>query len=70
MSRILVIEDHQTMREGIVQVLRKMDYTVYDAPNGQQGLEILRAQKDGFDLIITDYKMQGLNGLEVIEPVR
>ena len=70
MSRILVIEDHQTMREGIVQVLQKMGHTVYDAPNGLQGLEILRNEKDGFDLVITDYKMQGLNGIEVIEQAK
>jgi len=67
-SRILLIEDNETMREGMSLILKKMGHEVGEASNGLAGLE--RLEKQSFDLVITDYKMDGLDGLEVLKQVK
>ncbi|MBC7187464.1 MAG: sigma-54-dependent Fis family transcriptional regulator [Calditrichaeota bacterium] len=68
MSRILVVEDNQTMREGIAQVLAKMGHQVLEAEDGQKGVEMALAQP--CDLVITDYRLPGLDGIEVLRQVK
>jgi len=68
LSRILVIEDNDTMREGMVAVINKMGYETQEANNGKTGLKL--ALESPFDLIITDYKMEGLDGLEVLKQIK
>ncbi len=66
--RILVVEDNDTMREGMTQVLRKAGYDVAQASCGADGLEWLDTNE--IDLVITDYKMTGMDGLEVLKGVK
>ena len=68
MSRILVIEDNATMREGMVAVIKKMGHEIAEANDGKRGLAL--ALESTFDLVITDYKMEGLNGLEVLKQIK
>ena len=68
MSRILIIEDNATMRKGMVQVVKKMRHEVVDVETGEAGLAA--AQEALFDLVICDYKLEGLNGLEVLKRLK
>jgi two-component system response regulator HydG len=68
MSKILLIEDDETMRDGMSQILRKADHQVTDVSNGTAGVEFCRKEK--FDLVITDYRMEGMNGLQVLDQVK
>lgn len=68
MANILVIEDNETMLEGISRTLERMGHRVVGVPDGQQGLEVCR--KGGIDLVIADYKMQPMDGMEVLERVK
>jgi len=68
MSKILLIEDDETMRDGMSRILRKAGHQVTDVSNGPAGVELCR--KEEFDLVITDYRMEGMNGLEVLEHVK
>lgn len=65
MARILVIEDNDTMREGMVAIIGKMGQECDAASSGQAGLAL--AEKKAFDLIVTDYRMEGMDGLEVLK---
>jgi len=65
---ILVIEDNDTMREGMVQILQKMNVRVSEACSGQEGLQTFAT--DSFDLIITDYRMDDIDGLQVLEHIK
>lgn len=65
--KILVIEDNATMREGIMEVL-KPHYSVECAASGNDGLALIRKQY--FDLVITDYKMTGMDGMDVLKHVK
>ncbi|MBM4380733.1 MAG: response regulator, partial [Deltaproteobacteria bacterium] len=68
MARILVIDDNDTLREGVAVTLRKMGHAplAFRSP-----VEAVAAfQKAGADLVLTDLKMEGLDGLGVTKAVR
>lgn len=63
-SRILVIDDEDLMREYVEEALRRAGHDVDAASNGEAGLELLRAKNH--ELVVTDLKMGGMDGLEVV----
>ncbi|MCX6163766.1 MAG: response regulator [Ignavibacteriae bacterium] len=68
MNRILVIDDDESTRESLTSYLSELGYEVYEADNGLKGLEII---KNNFpDLIISDIRMSGLNGIELAYVVK
>ena len=68
MARVLIIDDHDTIREGLELLLRKHGHRTYSAANGLQGLELLG--EHGADLVVTDLRMAGMGGIEVLREVR
>ena len=67
--RILVVDDFSTMRRIIRNLLRELGFdNVAEADDGQTALPTLR--RGGFDLLITDWNMPGMTGLELLEGVR
>jgi Nif-specific regulatory protein len=68
MRRILVVEDERHLREGIAEAFREADHEVVEAEDGRSGLECVEQQF--FDLVITDYKMPGYDGLELLRRIR
>lgn len=67
-KRILVVDDEPNSREGLSKILTKEGYEVITADNGEAALE--QAEKEAFDLIITDLKMPNINGMDVLEKIR
>jgi diguanylate cyclase (GGDEF)-like protein len=67
-DRILVVDDEDTVRSVLYQVLAGDGYAVESAANGLQALEMLG--KKSFALVITDIKMPGMTGLELLERVK
>ncbi len=57
---ILVVEDEDTIRRLVRDVLGRSGYTVLDAPAGDAALELLRANE--VDLLLTDVVMPGMSG--------
>jgi DNA-binding NtrC family response regulator len=68
MAHILVIEDNTTMREGIVQILKKLGHEVYGANSGREGLEYFHAS--GPEFVITDLKMEDMDGMQVLQSIK
>lgn len=68
MSRILVVDDEQLVRDLTVQVLRRNGYTVVDSGTAQEALDLLDAER--FDLVISDVVMPGLSGVELLNEIR
>lgn len=67
--RILVVDDFSTMRRIIRNLLRELGFdNVAEADDGHTALPTLR--RGGFDLLITDWNMPGMTGLELLEKVR
>jgi CheY-like chemotaxis protein len=64
-ATVLVVEDDRLNREFISKVLRREGYQVLEACDGAIALEMLRAFR--CDLVITDFVMPKLNGINVVE---
>ena len=63
-GRILIIEDEKSMREVLRILLEEEAYEVTSASNGLEGIEYIK--NNIFDLVITDIKMPGADGFEVL----
>jgi DNA-binding response OmpR family regulator len=68
MTKVLVIEDNEDVREEIVAILDFEGYEVRDAENGRRGLELVREWAP--DLVICDLMMPELDGYATLEAVR
>src|SRR4029079_11088947 len=68
MPRILIIDDDTAVRESIERMLRSAGYTVRAAASGEEGLSL--AKGGAFDVILSDMRMPGLSGLEVLRQLR
>jgi len=68
MANILIIDDHDAMREGLELLLRKRGHRTRSAESGKRGLELL--EEDEAAVVITDLKMARMNGLEVLQQVK
>lgn len=67
-SKILVIEDEQSLRENIIDILSFQGFEVIDAPDGKQGIN-LALQHDP-DLIISDIGLPEMSGYDVLLALR
>lgn len=63
---ILVVEDQDMVRDFTAAYLRGAGYEVLTAPSADDALELIRSSGH-IDLVLTDYNMPGMNGLELIE---
>ncbi len=66
--RILVVDDEASIRDLLAKTLALAEYDVDLAPDGRTALERLRIVP--YDLLITDLKMPGIDGLTVIREAR
>jgi len=66
--RVLVVDDEATIRDLLAKTLALAEYDVDIAPDGRTALERLRIIP--YDLLITDLKMPGVDGLTVIREAR
>ena len=65
---VLIIEDEKNIQTCMGKVLKRQDYRVLYADNGQQGLEIIRSQCP--DIILLDLGLPDMNGSEIIRDAR
>ena len=66
--RILVVDDEEMIRFFLTDVLSGEGYEVTTVSDGQEAVTLL--EQEGFDLIITDMVMPGLNGIEVLRAAK
>ncbi|MEC7181609.1 MAG: response regulator [Bdellovibrionota bacterium] len=66
MARILIIDDSDSVRSTLKNLLTEMKHQVVEAEDGQIALEILDNEQN-FDLIMCDVNMPNVNGMEFIE---
>lgn len=68
MKRILIVDDKTTSRELLHTVLRRLDYDVIEAVDGDEALA--KARIENPDLILLDIQMPNRNGYEVLSELR
>ncbi len=67
-SRILVVDDEESIREFLEIMLKKEGYEVSTAEDGQKAKEVL--QKKSFDMVISDLQMPHVTGIELLKHVK
>jgi DNA-binding NtrC family response regulator len=68
MGRILIADDHDSLRRGLAQALADASHDVEEAPNGNAAIEKIH---DGFfDVVVSDLKMGGSSGLDVLKTAK
>ena len=65
---ILIVEDDDIQRSQLARSLKRPEYSIATADSGEEALRVLASQK--FDLVISDLKMPGISGLELIERIK
>ena len=66
-KRILVIDDEELIIRSLAKLLEKNGFEVFVAKNGQDAL--IMAEEKEFDLIISDVRMPGMNGVEAVRGI-
>ena len=65
---VLVVDDEELIRSALQRLLRREPYDVIFVENGQQAFEQLTSRS--VDMIVSDYRMPGVNGVELLSSVR
>ena len=68
MARVLVIDDQDSIRRVVRRALEQDGHEVFDASDGELGMEILESHS--FDVVITDIFMPGQDGIVTLRQVR
>ncbi len=67
-EKILVVDDEQSMTQFLSIVLRKENFQVTAVSNGRDALE--RVKAENFDVVITDIKMPGMDGIQLLNHIK
>jgi two-component system cell cycle sensor histidine kinase/response regulator CckA len=69
-GRILIVEDEDSVRAFASKALQSRGYTVVEADSGERGLAAIEADKDGFELILSDVVMPEMDGPTMLAEIR
>ena len=68
-KHILLVEDQENVHYMQVVLLKRLGYEVSSAMSGLEGLDMVRENPTKYDLIITDYNMPEMTGLEMVQQI-
>ncbi len=68
MKAILFVDDHEVLARLSCEILEMQGYRAVSAYSAADALE--KFDKDEFDILVTDFRMEGMNGLELAKKVR
>ncbi|MEM7624823.1 MAG: response regulator [Planctomycetota bacterium] len=67
--RVLLVDDEQSILAALKRLLRREDYELFTAESGAEALEVIDAHGP-FDLVMSDFRMPGMTGAELLQQVR
>jgi two-component system chemotaxis response regulator CheY len=70
MSKALVVDDSKTIRIILGRILKELGYEVCEAGNGKEALKVMESQKAAVNLVLADWNMPEMNGLELLKQLR
>jgi CheY-like chemotaxis protein len=65
---VLVVDDDPIIRSALVLFLRRLKFDSSTARTAEEAIELI--QRKSYDVVITDYQMPGMNGVELIKKIR
>lgn len=66
--RVLVVDDEEDIRQALRFLLEEAGYTVLEAQNGQEAIELLRANPQRMAVLL-DWRMPGLDGVQALDTI-
>jgi len=69
MARLLVVDDEKNIREGLAQFLTSFKHDTCIAASGQEALALME-RTGAFDLVLSDWRMAEMNGLELLKAIK
>ena len=67
-QKVLVVDDEEAIRSAYGGMLRKKGYEVDTADSGEAAIDMLK--KTGYDLVLLDFKLLGMSGIETLSHIR
>jgi two-component system chemotaxis response regulator CheY len=70
MAKALVVDDSKAVRMLLAKTLRQFGYEVREAANGREALEVIETGSSGVELVLADWNMPEMNGLDLLKRLR
>jgi two-component system, chemotaxis family, chemotaxis protein CheY len=70
MAKALVVDDSRAVRMILTRTLKELGYEVREASNGLEALEVIEAEKSAVTLVLADWNMPEMNGLDLLKRLR
>jgi two-component system chemotaxis response regulator CheY len=70
MAKALVVDDSRAVRMILAKTLKELGYEVSEAANGREALEVIEAEKTAVTLVLADWNMPEINGLDLLKRLR
>ena len=70
MATALVVDDSRAVRMILSRSLKELGYEVREAANGKEAMEVIEAEKTPVSLLLADWNMPEMNGMDLLKQVR
>ena len=70
MRKALIVDDSKTIRVIVRRILLELGYEVCEAADGKQALKVIETENGAVSLVLTDWNMPEMNGLELLKQLR
>lgn len=69
MNGLLIVDDEEGVRRALQKALSRENYNIFNATNGQEAIDVVKKQPGDIAIVISDYKMPGLDGLQTLAAI-
>jgi two-component system chemotaxis response regulator CheY len=69
-GKALIVDDSRTIRILLRNILRELGYEVCEAVDGEDALKVIEAEKAAVTVVLTDWSMPLMNGLDLVKNLR
>ncbi len=70
MAKALIVDDSRAVRMILARTLKELGFEVREAANGREALEVIETEKTAVSLVLADWNMPEVNGLELLKRLR
>jgi two-component system, chemotaxis family, chemotaxis protein CheY len=70
MAKALVVDDSRAVRMILAKTLKELGFEVQEAANGREAWAVIEAERTAFTLVLSDWNMPEVNGLELLKRLR